>query len=72
MRNSNRICPACIKLAEIWSKVPDWRLAQLLTNVAVAYQHKYGNTPFYVEDEEYLKFMEDYIHDYFEEPTDSL
>ena len=61
MRDPNRINEFCNEFAQLWHKVPDWRFAQLMMNIVLAYQHKYSNAPFYVEDEEYMKFMKNYL-----------
>ena len=61
MRDPNRIKPCCDKLATIWEMVPDWRLGQFMKNVLQAHKRVKGTDPFYVEDEEFLKFLYDYI-----------
>ena len=48
MRDPNRIYEFCNELAEIWSKVPDWRFGQLVINVL-------GPDPFYMEDDRAMK-----------------
>ena len=61
MRNSNRIKPYCDTLATIWGMVPDWRLGQFMVNVLSAYQAEKGNDPFYIEDEDFLMYLFNYI-----------
>lgn len=43
MRDPKRIARICKKLEEAWNRVPDWRLCQLIVNLA-------GDQPFYLED----------------------
>lgn len=64
MRDPNRIYTNCNKLAEIWSKVPDWRLSQMMINALAMYQNRHGTDAFYMEDEEFLDFLEDFIDHY--------
>ena len=59
MRDPNRIYKFCIKLAETWSKEPDWRFGQLIANLTS------DMTPqeiFYIEDDEMLKLIEEYFN----------
>lgn len=59
MRDPNRIYKFCIKLAEVWSKVPDWRFGQLIANLTC------DMTPqeiFYAEDDKMLKLIEEYFN----------
>jgi len=64
MRDSNRIYTHSNRLAEIWSKVPDWRLSQMMINALAIYQNRHGTDAFYMEDEEFLDFLEDFIDHY--------
>ena len=51
-RDPKRI-PVILKaLKKVWSKNPDWRLGQVVTNMAG------GVDPFYLTDEEMLKALE--------------
>ena len=61
MRDLNRIDYYCDELAEVWHKVPDWRLSQLMVNIMLAYSNKYGNNAFYVEDADFMKFVREFI-----------
>ena len=61
MRDSNRIKPYCDALVSIWSMVPDWRLGQFMVNVLSAYKAEKGNDPFYIEDEDFLMYLFNYI-----------
>ena len=61
MRDQKRIKPYCDTLATIWGVVPDWRLGQLMVNVLHAYKTEHGADPFYIEDEEFLMYLYDYV-----------
>lgn len=52
MRDKKRIPVICDKLAKVWSKVPDWRLAQLFVNCI-------SQDPFYMEDEAFVKMLDE-------------
>lgn len=61
MRGPNRIKPFLAVLEECWSRVPDWRFGQLISN----FQLQAGRDLFYIEDDvmeemlkEYCKFEE--------------
>jgi hypothetical protein len=56
MRDVNRIKPFCNTLATEWSKVPDWRLGQLIENLKRAYNI---NDLFYMEDDEFIEKLKD-------------
>ena len=54
MRDSTRIDPMLALIAEIWYRHPDWRLGQLLVNVAS------DNGPadlFFVEDDRWAESL---------------
>lgn len=61
MRDSNRIKPYCDTLSTIWGMVPDWRLSQLMINAIEAHKEKYSHDPFYMEDEDFLMYLFNYI-----------
>ena len=63
MRNPNRVKPYCDTLTSIWQMVPDWRLSQLMINAIRAYTNEYGHDPFYMEDQEFLMYLLDYINE---------
>ena len=63
MRDLNRIKPYCDELATIWGMVPDWRLGQLMVNIMAEYKAEKGTDPFYTEDEDFIKYISDYIKD---------
>ena len=54
MRDINRIKPFCDELAELWSKYPDLRFGQLMSNVARYVQMEKRRDMFYFEEEELL------------------
>ena len=62
MRSLERIDKICAELAEIWSMVPDWRLAQLMTNAMFVYHNKFGHDAFYVEDNAFMSFLKEFIN----------
>lgn len=59
MREPSRIMPFVIALYTIWSEHPHLRFSQLVNWI----QGKTNTDPFYVEDEELMKIMEDMIDD---------
>ena len=61
MRNPNRIKPYCDTLTSIWQMVPDWRLSQLMINAIDAYTNEHGHDPFYMEDEDFLMYLYNFI-----------
>lgn len=61
MRNPNRIKPYCDTLATLWGMVPDWRLSQLMKNALNGWVNRFSTDPFYVEDEDFLGFLFEYI-----------
>lgn len=63
MRDPNRIDRFCDELKAIWHQVPDWRFAQLISNISNAWNVTKPNAcdTFYVEDEEFIKFAREYI-----------
>jgi len=63
MRDPNRIKPYCDTLATIWGMVPDWRLGQLMINAIEAYKEKYHYDPFYMEDQDFLMYLFNYINE---------
>ena len=67
MRDPKRIHPFCNTLCTIWSVVPDWRLSQLMMNAIEAYKEKYGYDPFYMEDQDFLMYLFNYVNEVMEE-----
>ena len=58
MRDPNRIDKFCLDLAKIWHEVPDWRFGQLMINIMSHYITEYGRDAFYVEDDNFMKWMQ--------------
>ena len=63
MRDPSRINIFCGRLAAIWQKVPDWRFGQLIFNAI----RELDRDPFYMEDEEMIEYLEDYIKEIIDE-----
>ena len=61
MRDPNRIKPFCDKLAALWREVPDWRFGQLMSNLLGAYVSETKRDIFFPEDDELMKYFEDYF-----------
>ena len=61
MRDPNRIDYYCDELAELWHKVPDWRFGQFILNMERACRMNEGKNVFYMEDEDFFKFMNKYL-----------
>lgn len=58
MRNPKRIKPFLEKLGNIWEEnCPDWRFGQLIVNVLT----EMPIDPFFPEDEEMIKYFENYF-----------
>lgn len=52
MRNPNRIPEILVLLEKVWQEVPDWRLGQLIENIA----RDFGwNDAYYMEDDDLEK-----------------
>ena len=58
MRDIKRIDKFCWRLAEAWKKVPDWRFGQLMSNILGEYYSQTKMDPFFVEDDEFIEFIE--------------
>ena len=61
MRDPKRINKFCDRLAACWQKVPDWRFGQLMSNVLGAYVSETKRDIFFPEDEEMIRFFEEYF-----------
>lgn len=58
-RDINRIKPNAERLAAVWEhKAPDMRMAQFMMNILGEYYAATKHDCFYVEDEEFLDFLE--------------
>lgn len=60
MRDPNRIFGFLARLTCAWRDIPDARFGQLLFNVA-AYHDMDENWFFYVEDDEMIRLIEEYV-----------
>lgn len=58
MRDPNRIHEMLAVLEKVWSKLPDWRLGQLISNAARAFGYE---DPFFMEDEKLLECLKESI-----------
>lgn len=59
MRDVNRIKPFCDELAELWSKHPDLRFGQIMSNIARYMQMEHRRDMFFMEEEELIKVLRD-------------
>ena len=59
MRDPKRIPEFCNKLAEIWSKYPDFRFGQFMINIFATIPDNIWNC----EDDEMIQFIDDYMND---------
>ena len=57
MRDPERIDRVLKVLGDNWKKVPDWRLMQLMCNL----QRACDNDMFFVEDDEFMRLIEEYF-----------
>ena len=55
MRDPARIPKVLDKIKELWEKVPDWRLGQLIFNVTGMYD------PYHLEDDLLINIIDDFI-----------
>ena len=55
MRADSRIDNICQQLAQLWHQLPDWRLAQLMSNVF------FTKDCFYMEDQDFIDYIERFI-----------
>ena len=60
MRDINRIDKFCARLAKAWKKVPDQRFGQFMLNMLGDYYAQKKRDPFFPEDDEMIKFIEEY------------
>lgn len=61
MRDPNRIDKFCDELKTIWHQVPDWRFGQFILNMERACHIDTGKDVFYLEDDDFFKFMKEYF-----------
>ena len=60
MRDIKRIDDFCNRLKVVWKQVPDLRFGQFMMNVLGA-MLKGGRDPYFPEEDEMIKFLEDYV-----------
>lgn len=61
MRNNTRIHSITNRVGDLWfTKVPDWRFGQLMSNFFSSIQPD----PFYIEDEDLVQRLEQYLEGY--------
>lgn len=61
MRDPSRIDEFCETLRQKWHEVPDWRFGQLMSNFLGEVCYGSGRDIFYIEDNEMLNFLENYL-----------
>lgn len=61
MRDINRLDFFYDELKRVHKYVPDWRFGQLIMNFISWYYQKYKKDCFYIEDNEILKYIEEFI-----------
>ena len=62
MRDPNRIYGYMKRLTALWAKMPDQRLGQFMFNILSIYAQETNRDPFFPEDEEFMKVLEDYFN----------
>ena len=63
MRDPNRIDKFCNELAKLWHKFPDLRFGQFVLNMERACRVNTGRDVFFLEDEEFFKFMREFLNE---------
>lgn len=58
MRDPKRIKPLLMEIEKQWERFPDWRFGQLIENIKRFYDI---NDLFYIEDDEMLKLIENFM-----------
>lgn len=58
MRDPKRIKPLLMEIEKQWERFPDWRFGQLIENIKRFYDI---NDLFYIEDDEILKLIENFM-----------
>lgn len=61
MRDVNRIKPFCDEFAELWSKYPDLRFGQIMSNIARYTQMEYRKDMFYMEENELMEIIREQL-----------
>lgn len=61
MRDPNRIKPFCDEFAELWSKHPDLRFGQIMSNIARYMQMEHRQDMFFMEEDELMQVIKEYL-----------
>ncbi len=61
MRNPNRIKLFCDEIAELWSKYPDLRFGQIMSNIARYTQMEYRKDMFFMEEDELIDVLREQL-----------
>lgn len=61
MRDPNRIKPFCDELAELWSRYPDLRFGQIMSNIARYVQMEHRKDMFYMEEDELMEVIREQL-----------
>ena len=57
MRDVNRIKPFCDEFAQLWSRYPDLRFGQIVSNIARYVQVEHRMDIFFMEEEELMEVL---------------
>lgn len=57
MRDPNRIYPFCTELAALWSKYPDLRFGQIMSNIERYIKMEHGRDMFYMEEDDLMEII---------------
>ena len=60
MRNPDRIENFCDDFSMAWSRVPDWRFGQFISNCFLSMKND-GLDPFYLEEDEMINYINKYL-----------
>lgn len=58
MRDPKRIDGCIDALKKLWEKYPDMRIGQLMSNILTEYYSQTNYDPFFLEDDIFIKFIE--------------
>lgn len=61
MRDPDRIKPFCDEFAGLWSKHPDLRFGQIMSNIARYVQMEHRKDMFFMEEEELMKVIKEQL-----------
>lgn len=63
MRDIDRLDNFYNNLKELHKQLPDWRFGQFIMNFFSWYYQKYKRDCFYIEEDEMLKYIKEFIND---------